>query len=117
MTTTLYGLQNCDACRKARRWLDAANIVHTFVDVRANGVEPARLSHWIESVGWQTLLNRRSRTWRELSEAQRSGLDAATAATLMQEHSTLIKRPVLESAAGFIIGFSESRYQTELIRD
>ncbi|MBW3550695.1 MAG: arsenate reductase, partial [Proteobacteria bacterium] len=22
MTTTLYGLNNCDTCRKARKWLD-----------------------------------------------------------------------------------------------
>ena len=32
---TLYGLDNCDTCRKARNWLKRFGIAHDFVDYRA----------------------------------------------------------------------------------
>lgn len=111
---TLYGLKNCDTCRKARRWLSDAGIPYEFVDVREDGIDPGRLSGWVRSEGWQTLLNRRSRVWRALPESERSGLDEARAVTLMQQEPTLIKRPVLTTETGLVIGFSASRYEAAL---
>ena len=31
---TLYGLRNCDTCRKAQNWLKRFGIGHAFVDYR-----------------------------------------------------------------------------------
>lgn len=111
MAATLYGLKNCDTCRKARQWLATAGIDHAFVDVREDGVDADRLADWVRAEGWQTLLNRRSRAWRELPEAEREGLDEARAIALMREHPTLIKRPVLELDTGLVVGFSGPRYE------
>lgn len=111
MRTTVYGLANCDSCRKARRWLDATGTPHAFVDLRAHGVETSRLTAWVECLGWETLLNRRSRSWRELPDTQRRELDATAALELMRAWPTLIKRPVLESSEHLLVGFSESRYR------
>lgn len=114
MTITLYGLKNCDTCRKARRWLDNAGIQHAFVDVRDEGVTTERLTQWLQHVDWNTLLNRRSRAWRELPESEQADLDQTRAITLMQSHPTLIKRPVLDTDDTVLIGFSSTQYEQAL---
>lgn len=110
MTVTLYGLKNCDTCRKAWRLLDAAGVGHGFVDLRDTPVDAARLAQWLETVGWQTLVNKRSRSWRALDAYQRETLDAHSTLELLGQHPTLIKRPVLELPNDLIVGFNPSRY-------
>ena len=108
MTVTLFGLKTCDTCRKARKELDAAGISHTYVDVRADGIEPGRLNTWAEEAGWQTLLNTKSATWRGLPEGDRSNVGEAEAIALMTGHPTLIKRPVIESGASVLVGWTSA---------
>ena len=99
---TVYGLRNCDACRRALKAL--AGTEHRFHDLRADGLEPALLSRWVRELGWEALLNRRSTTWRGLAEDDRSGLDAARAEVLMLAHPTLVKRPVIDDGETVRIG-------------
>lgn len=72
-----------------------------FHDLKKAGVPSAPLQRWIAAVGWQALLNRRGTTWRMLApEVQASATDAASAAALLSAHASVIKRPVIEWAAG-----------------
>ncbi len=114
MPFTLYGLKNCDTCRKACKWLDSQGIEYRFHDLRTDGLESRRLTQWIESLGWETLLNRRSTTWRMLSVEEREPLDEKLATKLMLSQPTLIKRPVLEYPAGVAAGFSTAKYEVIL---
>ena len=105
----IYGIKSCDTCRKARKWLDGEGIAHEFSDVRADGLEGATLDAWIAALGWEALLNRRGTTWRGLPEADRDGVDAARASTLMLAHPALIKRPVFDLGGGrFLLGFGDA---------
>ncbi len=108
--TTLYGIKNCDTVKKARKWLDEHGIDYQFHDFRQDGLEPAQLHRWSEVLGWETLLNRRSSSWRQLNPAERDNLNEDRALVLMHDLPTLIKRPVLEYPAGVVVGFSEKRY-------
>jgi len=103
---TLYGIKNCDTCRKALKWLDSENIAHKFHDFRADGLDEKNLSAWIAGIGWETLLNRRGTTWRNLPEADREGLTPDNAAALMLKYPTLIKRPVFDTGGTYLVGFS-----------
>lgn len=114
MTITLYGLKNCDTCRKARQWLAGQGIDHDFHDLREDGLDAGRLRGWLEVMDWETLLNRRSTTWRQLDPAEREPLDAARAEKLMLAHPALVKRPVLEHSTGVLVGFSAAKYETAL---
>lgn len=105
---TVYGIKNCDTCRKARAWLDGENIEHRFHDVRADGLDRKTLDRWVAALGWETLLNRRGTTWRQLPEAEREGLAPDGAAALMLAHPTLIKRPVFDLNGSFLVGFSDA---------
>ena len=66
-------------------------------------------------LGWETVLNRRSTTWRALPESSRSNLDFEAAIALMLAHPTLIKRPLLDLGHGrYHVGFAVSEYRTLL---
>lgn len=91
----LYGLKNCDTCKRVRKELDAAHVPYTFHDVREEGVTKAQVAGWAKSAGWEAMLNRASTTWRALPDAEKSGLTEGKAVALMAAHPTLIKRPLI----------------------
>lgn len=103
----VYGIRNCDTCRKARKWLDGQGIEHRFHDLRADGLPADSLAAWIAELGSQVLLNRRGTTWRNLPEDDKRAVDEAGAGRLMQRHPTLIKRPVFDLGDRRLVGFGE----------
>jgi arsenate reductase len=105
---TLYGIGNCDSCRKARAWLDAQGFAHHYHDLRRDGLDEKKLDHWIGSVGWETLLNRRGTTWRQLSDAAKTATNTQSAPALMLDNVTLIKRPIIENGTMVTVGFDEA---------
>ena len=109
--TTLYGIKNCDTIRKARKWLEANDIDYRFHDVRSDGLDESRLSQWIETLGWETLLNKRGMSWRNLADKDKVDLDADKARDLLLAHPAMIKRPVLEHKGDLFCGFTETCYQ------
>ncbi|MEM8553623.1 MAG: ArsC/Spx/MgsR family protein [Pseudomonadota bacterium] len=100
--TKLYGLKNCDTCRKARKALEAAGHVVNFVDVRDNPPPDEVLSHWLDQFG-PALLNTRSTTWRGLTDDERQ----AEPLDLLQQHPTLMKRPVIEHDGAVHLGWGK----------
>jgi len=113
MPITLYGLAKCSTCVKARDWLAARKIAHTFVDYRDAPVPAATLIDWAGQLGgWEKLVNRASMTWRNLPESRKSPADDTAWTTLIAEYPALVRRPVAVDAAGGVgVGFSEKRYQ------
>jgi arsenate reductase len=107
---TIYGIPNCDTCRKARKWLADHGVDYRFHDLRADGLTISKVRHWVDSVGWEALLNRRSATWRQLPEGDRDKLTADKAVTLLVAHPTLVKRPVAETAGTVMVGFAADEY-------
>lgn len=107
---TLYGLKNCDSCRKAAAWLKAHQREFVFHDLRIDGLESARLLKWDAQIGWESLLNRKSTTWRGLAESDKTDLGRVKALDLMLTHPALIKRPLLEVGEELWVGFTPERY-------
>lgn len=91
----VYGLKNCDTCKRARKDLDAAGVAYAFHDVRDDGVTRAQIATWAKAAGWEAMLNKASTTWRALPEDQKTGLTEAKAVALMAAHPALIKRPLI----------------------
>ncbi|MDZ7629215.1 MAG: Spx/MgsR family RNA polymerase-binding regulatory protein [Parvularculaceae bacterium] len=92
----VYGLKNCDTCKRVRKELDAADVPYTFHDVREDGVTKAQVSSWAKSAGWEAMLNKSSTTWRALPDAQKAGLTESKAVALMTASPALIKRPLIQ---------------------
>ncbi len=113
MTATLYGLPNCDTCRKARKWLDGAGIAYGFIDYRDDPVPASVLVKWARKLGgWDKLVNKSSASWRKLDEKQKNANNDAQWTRLIAEYPTLVKRPVLALDDGSVsVGFSADRYE------
>jgi Spx/MgsR family transcriptional regulator len=106
---TVYGIRQCDTCRKALKWLDAQGLEHHFHDLRADGLDAPLVDGWLASSFGEQIVNRRSTTWRGLSEAERSRTGEELVALLL-EHPTLVKRPVFMVGSSVVaIGFKEAQ--------
>ncbi|KZY00652.1 MULTISPECIES: ArsC/Spx/MgsR family protein [unclassified Sulfitobacter] len=84
----IYGLKNCDSCRKAVKALPE----FALVDVREEGVPDTVLARAHDKFG-QALINTRSTTWRGLAEAVKVG----DPLTLLKEHPAIMKRPLIDA--------------------
>lgn len=111
----VYGIKNCDTVKKARKWLNEHGIQHEFHDFRDQGLNPIQLRTWVAQLGWQHLVNKRSATWRALPQESKQNINESLAIFLMEEHPTLIKRPVLETEEHTLVGFSEKHYKASLL--
>ena len=118
MSITVYGILNCDTVKKARGWLDGLGLEYRFHDYKKAGIAPGKLREWVDSQGWEAILNRNGTTFRKLPEAERSDLDATRAIRLMGANPSAIKRPVVEYAhedgSGLLVGFDAQQWSTAL---
>jgi len=108
---TLVGIKNCDSVKKAKKWLEQNGVEYAFHDLREQGVDKAALEKWIDELGWEVLLNKRSTTWKQLSDDERADIDQGKAMMLFLAYPTLIKRPVLITPEGIMVGFKEAEYK------
>lgn len=109
----LYGIANCDQCRKAKAWLTAQNLPYSFHDLRIQGCTIEHLNAWFKHLPWDSLLNRRGLTWRALTDAQKAAVvDQQAASELMLKHPTIIKRPVLTHGDIVMVGFNPVVWQS-----
>ena len=102
---TVHGIKQCDTVRKALKWLDQEGIEHRFHDFRTDGLPTELLRTWLDSEFSDKLVNRRSTTWRQLSETQRQS-EGETLLNLLLQFPTLIKRPVFVKDQIVAIGFN-----------
>lgn len=105
--TTIYHLKACDSCRKVLKQFAAAGIEVTAIDVRETPLNADKLTDFLNAFGWEKLINRRSTTWRGLSESEKETA-ATTALELLQAHPTLMKRPVIDGPNGLTLGTAKA---------
>ena len=104
----IYHLKTCDTCRKAIKALRAAGHEPVLHDVRADGLDAATLKTLEAALGYESLVNKKSTTWRGLSDAEKSELSRESALSLLAENPTLMKRPVIEHDGRFTLGWSKA---------
>jgi Spx/MgsR family transcriptional regulator len=105
MSTTLYGIPNCDTVKKARAWLDARSVAYTFHDYKKAGITADKLAHWCGEAGWEKVLNRAGTTFKKLPDPAKASLDQPKAVSLMREQPSMIKRPIVEHQGRLLVGF------------
>lgn len=105
---SVFGIPNCDTCRKTQKTLTEAGIAFQFHDFRKDGIDPSQISRWLKELGAEQLINKRSTTWRELDDEQRDLSDDSTTVALLHAQPTLIKRPVIQSDQALTVGFKKT---------
>ena len=108
----VYGITNCNTVKKALNWLKENGIEYEFHDFKKLGVTEAKLKEWAAKAGWEALINKKGTTWRSLEpQAQNSVTSEKAAFALMQEKTSVIRRPVLEKGNTILFGFDENDYK------
>lgn len=111
-TITLFGIPNCNTVKKARTWLDEHHITYTFHDFKKQGLTEEVVRQWLKDVTWETLVNKKGTTWRNLPDNDKQKVtDTDSAIALMLTHTSVIKRPVLLQNNTSHVGFDENVYQ------
>ena len=95
----IYGLPNCDSCRKALRHFADMGRAAMLRDIRKDPLTADERARFITAFG-EKIINRASTTWRGLDEAAR----ALPMDVLLAAHPAVMKRPVIESDAGLTLG-------------
>ena len=107
----IYGIPNCDITKKALTWLKDHKIDFAFHDYKKEGISKPKLDDWCKQVGWELLLNKKSTTWRGLTETvQVSVTNQAAAIKIMMDNNSIIKRPVIEFRDSILVGFDEGAF-------
>jgi Spx/MgsR family transcriptional regulator len=110
---TVYGIKNCNTVKSALDWLKKNNVDYEFHDYKSKGVTDEKLKSWSKQVGWESLVNKRGTTWRQLdSKEQARVVDELSAIALMKDKTSVIKRPLIEKNGKVLtLGFDEGAYE------
>ena len=113
----IYGIPNCNTVKKTLDWFKLHHIDYEFHDFKKLGVSNEMLEEWAAILGWEALINKRGTTWKMLdAERQSSIISQDLAFKLMQEKTSVIKRPVIEAGSGSVfLGFNEEQL-SELLK-
>jgi Spx/MgsR family transcriptional regulator len=110
VTIHFYGIPNCDTVKKARVWFDGKGLDYTFHDYKKEGADAGKVAAWIDAAGIDTVLNKRGTTFRKLPDEDKADIDAAKAVSLLVQHPSMIKRPVVEHPGGLLVGFKPEEW-------
>lgn len=112
----VYGIKNCNTVNSAIEWLNKNKVEFEFHDYKKSGITKEKLSEWCKQLGWERLVNKRGTTWRQLEDdIQRKVTNEKAAIALMQEKTSVIKRPLIEkNDKVFLLGFDEEEFKEKL---
>ncbi len=106
----VYGIKNCNSMKKAFDLLTELGLSYEFHDYKKQSIDSATVKTWLDALGQDVVLNKKGTTWRKLSPEEQaqalSSEDALIAA--LTTHTSLIKRPIIQTTQGFLAGFDES---------
>ncbi|MDB4902188.1 MAG: arsenate reductase [Mucilaginibacter sp.] len=110
----VYGITNCNTVKKALDWLKANNVTYEFHDFKKLGISEEKLKEWDQKAGYEKFLNKQGLTWKQLDpQVKESVKTSADAFKLLQQKTSMIKRPVIENGDFLFFGFDEGVYEKQ----
>lgn len=106
----IYGIRNCDTLKKTLKWFEANNVEFQFIDYKKQPPEEPLARAFIDAHGWETVINKRGTTWRKLDDETKNAVTDETAVSLIMQHPSMIKRPIIEQDGTFLIGYDETQF-------
>lgn len=99
--------------KKAFDLLNQLGLSYEFHDYKKQGIDAETLKTWLDQIGAEIVLNKKGTTWKKLTtEEQQLALSSEDKLIeTLTTHSSMIKRPVLKTDQGYIVGFDEQAYK------
>ncbi len=108
----VYGIPNCNTVKKALDWFKANNIIYEFHDFKKLGASAEKLAERDSKAGYEKFLNKQGLTWKQLDPAIKDSIKTKDdALQLLEQKTSMIKRPVIEDGGFLFFGFDEAVYQ------
>ncbi|MCP9770625.1 Spx/MgsR family RNA polymerase-binding regulatory protein [Lacihabitans sp. LS3-19] len=93
----VYGIPNCDTVKKSLDYIKSKDVAYEFHNYKKDGITVEKLNSWIKQVPLDKLVNKKGTTYKALTDDQKADLEnPKTAAKVLVEKSSVIKRPLLE---------------------
>jgi arsenate reductase-like glutaredoxin family protein len=93
----VYGITNCNTVKKALDWFKSNNVIYEFHDFKKLGISAEKLQEWDAKAGYEKFMNIKTKE---------------DALQLLQQKTSMIKRPVIEDGGFLFFGFDEAAYQS-----
>jgi Spx/MgsR family transcriptional regulator len=108
----VYGIKNCNTVKAAVDWLKEKKIEFEFHDYKTKGITAEQLKNWSKQVGWESLVNKKGTTWRQLDkDVQKKISNEKNAIAIMSKKTSIIKRPLIEQDGKVVaLGFDKDEY-------
>ncbi|MEE8667287.1 MAG: arsenate reductase family protein [Bifidobacterium mongoliense] len=114
---TFICYSRCSTCAKARRWLDEHRVSYTSRDIVTDRPNVRELTSWFHASGLplRRMFNTSGQRYRALGLKDRLGsMSEDEALTLLASDGMLVKRPLVVSAHGILVGFQPKAWGTAL---
>ncbi|PIP93795.1 MAG: arsenate reductase [Bdellovibrio sp. CG12_big_fil_rev_8_21_14_0_65_39_13] len=106
---TMYAIPNCDTVKKARTYLEKKKKDYEFVDFKKCQPTVEDIKRWAAAFG-ELPVNKKGLTYKKYKE-EYEALSEAKKIKFIQEHASMIKRPILEKKGKVLaFGFEEEAY-------
>ena len=99
--------------KKAFDLLNELGLAYEFHDYKKQAVDADTVKKWLDEAGSEMILNKKGTTWKKLTQEEQANA-LSTEENLIEtliNHSSMIKRPVLSTEKGLIVGFDEVAYR------
>lgn len=105
--TTIYHLSSCDTCKRIlKTWAPGEDV--TLVDIKSSPLNEEEIDSLKEQSGsYEALINKRARLYKERGLGKKD-LSESDYRSLLLEHYTFLKRPVLVKGDEAFIGNSKN---------
>jgi arsenate reductase-like glutaredoxin family protein len=88
-----------------------------FHDLKVENIEESLIIEWLNAIDPQKLINRRSLTWRNLSDNEKNITETSDYVRLIQTYPTVLKRPLLFNGIDWSVGFNEKLWNSLFLLD
>lgn len=110
----IVGIKNCNTVQKTLKWLQEKNLEFTFQDVKKDPLSEEEILDLVKKLSVETVINKKGTKWRSLNVSDRN-LSNQELFDLLNEHQTMIKRPVIYNDGSVMIGFDEDALESFLM--
>ena len=112
----VYGITNCNTVKKALDWFKEHHIGYEFHDFKKLGISDEKLNEWDSKAGYEKFMNKQGLTWKQLEPSVKESITGKQAALkLLQQKTSMIKRPVIEDNGFLFFGFDEAVYKQHFV--
>ena len=109
----------CSTCQKAKKWLESHNIEFIDRHIVENNPKEEELKEWIQKSGKELKkwFNTSGLKYKELNLKEKSpNMPDEEKIEVLASDGMLVKRPILISDKGILIGFKEDEWERVLLK-